>query len=265
MRRFAVGMVGPVFSLAFLALGLGSCAPASCACSSPPSAGTPPPVTAEEAAANVERLAGVTGTTAELAGDLNGRLMYRVTGSGVVAYVDAVSAAVVEVVFPDSLPNTPAASVTEAQARAAAEAFLRRTGLDTSSLAESSELLQRAGVAAHSVEWREPGGTGSPRFVIDVNAASGTVFAYEDLRVPLSLTLPTVGRTRATQLALAAITTPGEQILSAELTTAFATSGQEWTWTVGLGVPTATQSDVYEHGAVVSIDAVTGETTITKS
>jgi hypothetical protein len=36
-------------------------------------------------------------------------------------------------------------------------------------------------------------------------------------------------------------------------------------WAVGLGVPTATQSDVCEHGALVQVDAATGEATVIKS
>jgi hypothetical protein len=44
-----------------------------------------------------------------------------------------------------------------------------------------------------------------------------------------------------------------------------ASDSQVSTWSIGLGVPSATQADVYEHGALISVDAVTGQATIVKS
>ncbi len=58
---------------------------------------------------------------------------------------------------------------------------------------------------------------------------------------------------------------PGETVTSAELTIEFVAESQQLAWEVGLGVPSATQADVFEFGALIRIDAVTGEATIVKS
>ncbi|MGD0248429.1 MAG: hypothetical protein ABSB75_05175, partial [Candidatus Limnocylindrales bacterium] len=96
-------------------------------------------------------------------------------------------------------------------------------------------------------------------------ASSGVAFVFLDLRMQLSLALPIVGRDRASELAIAAFGVPGETVTSADLTIDFYTGSQRSVWAVGLGVPTPTQADVFEHGALVSVDAVTGLATVVKS
>jgi hypothetical protein len=71
---------------------------------------------------------------------------------------------------------------------------------------------------------------------------------------------PTKSRT-----SIAALGVPGDQATSAELSIDFSTGSQASAWQIGLGVPSATQADVFEHGALVRIDAITGEATIIKS
>jgi len=98
-----------------------------------------------------------------------------------------------------------------------------------------------------------------------VNASTGDVFAFADLRAQMNVTLPLIGRERATELAIAAFGVPGETVTSADLSIDFSTGVQASAWDVGLGVPTATQADVFEHGALIRVDAVTGEATVVKS
>ena len=139
-----------------------------------------------------------------------------------------------------------------------------RAGMDTEAFSESVQLIRQAGVATYEVEWKESG-TQAGKFDVWVNASTGSVFAFVDLRMQLNLTAPVLGQERATGLAIAALGIPGETVTSAELAITFAAGSQQSLWEVGLGVPTATQADVFEHGALVSVDAVTGETTTIKS
>ncbi|MGD0019653.1 MAG: hypothetical protein ABSD62_10405 [Candidatus Limnocylindrales bacterium] len=265
MRRFGAGLAALVLLMGLLPFTLSSCYIA-CGCATPPDQNqTPPPIQAEDAATSAAKLAGVPAMTADLTGGAGGRLFYRATAANTVAFVDAISGIVVEVVLEDRLPDNATVSATTAGASTAAETFMQRTGLDTASLTESARLTRQAGVAAYDVEWKESGGGGATRFAVSVNASTGSVFAYVDLRMQLSVTAPIVGQARATELAIAALSVPGEQVTSAELAIDFATGAQASAWEVGLGVPSPTQADVFEHGALVRVDAVTGEATIVKS
>ena len=82
----------------------------------------------------------------------------------------------------------------------------------------------------------------------------------------LYLAAPIVGRERATGLAIAALGVSGETVTSAEPTITFPLTGyQQSLWEVGLGVPTANQTNVVERGALVAVDAFTGEAMILRS
>jgi hypothetical protein len=129
----------------------------------------------------------------------------------------------------------------------------------------SAQVVRQSGVAAYEVELRESSGNKAAQYVVWVNASTGSVFAFVDLRLQINLAAPIVGRERAAALAIAALGVPGETVTSAELAIDFATGAQLSAWQVGLGVPTATQADVFEHLALVRVDAVTGATTIAKS
>jgi hypothetical protein len=179
-----------------------------------------------------------------------------------VALVDAESGTVLEVVLTDQMPNDPAVSIASSDAQTAAEGFVQRNaGLSTEGFTVSVRVMHQAAVAAYEVDWNDP-----TKFLALVNASSGVVFAFVDQRPQLNLTAPIVGQARATDAAIAAIGVPGEIVLSAELGTDFGSGeSQKWAWSIELGVPSATQADVYEHGALVSVDAVTGQATIVKS
>jgi len=265
MRRVALTLVGAML-LALLPVSVGGCN-ITCGCTSTPDPNwTPPPVTSDEAAVYGAKAAGVPVMTAQLMGGPAGRSFYRTDAPSAVALVDAESGTVLEVVLTDRMPNDAAVAIASRDAQTAAEGFLTRVGLSTEGLTESGRLTQQAGVAAYDVTWKDAGATATPKFQILVNASTGAVFAFVDLRSQLNLTAPIVGRARATETAIAAIGVPGEIVLSADLGTDFGSGeSQKWAWSIGLGVPSATQADVYEHGALVSVDAVTGQATIVKS
>jgi hypothetical protein len=234
----------------------------TCACASTPDPNwTPPPIGAEEAAIYAAKAAGVPLMSAQLVVGLSGRSLYQATAADAVAIVDAESGMVLEVVLTDLMPNDATASVAAVDAQTSAEAFVHRAGLTTEGFTVSVRTTRQGGIAAHEVAWNEP-----TKFEAFVNASTGAVFAFVDLRMQLNLTAPLIGRDRATQLAIAALGVPGETVTSADLTIDFtASDSQVSTWSVGLGVPSATQADVYEFGGLVSVDAVTGQTTIVKS
>ena len=226
---------------------------------------TPEPISAPVAANDAAKVAGVPDMTAMLTAGAGGRQFYRATAPNTVAFVDALSGIVVEVVLLDRMPSDATVSAAPELADTAARTFMLRTGLDTQGLAVSVQQVRKAGVAAYDVEWAQLGTGGGPKSAVYVNASTGAVFAYLDLRMQLSVTAPLVGQTRATELAISALGVPGEQVTSADLAIDFATGSQTSAWEIGLGVPTATQADVFEHGARVRVDAVTGDATIVKS
>lgn len=222
-----------------------------------------PPVTDVEAAAYAAKVAGLPAMTAEFAGSIQGRSIYQATAAGTLAFVDGESGTVFEVLAVDRMPDEVTAEPPTAAASTAAQAFLARTGLSTDGLTVSGGIRTSAGVSAYDFTWTDS--RGSAKFLISVNPSSGSVFGYADLRTELPLALPIVGQARATQLAIAADDRPGNQVLSADLSVDFGTGTQVSTWMVGLGVPTATDPNVYGHGAAIQIDALTGDSTVLKS
>jgi hypothetical protein len=270
MRRVALILAGATL-LALLPISVSGCG-ITCACTSPPDLNrTPPPIGADEAAASAAKYAGVPSMVAQLEMGLSGRQFYEATEATAnvayaVAIVDAESGMVLEVVHRDQMPNDGAVSIAIGDARTAAEAFLQRVGLSTEGFVESAQAISQAGVAAYQVDWQHPARVSTPKFRLLVNASTGAVFAFVDLRMQLGLTAPLIGRNRATQQAIASLGVPGETVTSADLMIDFtASDSQVSTWSIGLGVPSATQADVYEHGALISVDAVTGQATIVKS
>jgi len=262
MRRIALTLLGAML-LALLSASVSGC---GCGCTSPAdSSWTPPPITSEQAATSAAKFAGVPSMSAQLAIGPSGRSWYQATAADAVAFVDGESGVVLEVVLADQMPNDATVRVATVHARAVAEAFLRHAGLGTYDLAESAQVVNGGGVAAYQVSWLDSGAVATPRLRILVNPSTGAVFAFADLRSQPNLTPPIIGRTRATELAIGALGIAGETVTSAELAMTFTESGQESTWQVGLGIPSATQADVYERGALVSVDAVTGLATIVKS
>jgi len=262
MGRFGLRLTSAALMLSLLPVTIGSCG-AACGCASTPDANwTPPPVTAGEAAVYAAKIAGLPSMSADLAIGPDGRSFYVATAPGAVAFVDGVSGSVVEVVLEDRMPNDARVSISGAGALATAQLFLGQR-MDVTGLEASIREIKQAGVAAYGVTWSDAGG--NAKVEVAVSAATGDVFAYADLRANVNITPPVVGRARAAELALAAMGIPGETVTSAELAIDIAADPQNSAWYVGLGVPTATQADVFEHGAFIRVDAVTGETTIVKS
>lgn len=267
VRRFARMLAGAVV-LALLPVTVSGCS-ITCACVSTPDPNwTPRPITAQEAAIYGAKMAGRTAGTVDdpsmTAFPINGpkgRVFYEATSANAVALIDAASGSVVEVILQDRMPKDAAVSAAWSDARSAAEAAMERTGTDITGLTDSVQLVQQVGVAAYEVWWH-PAGKTATTFVAWVNASTGSVFAFLDSGAEPYLSAPLIGRDRAAQLAIAAISIPGETVTSIDLTIDIATGSQTSAWEVAFGVPTATQPDFLEHVVRVSVDAVTGATTI---
>ena len=239
----------------------------SCACATVPGpTGTPPPVTANEAASLAAKVVEMPAASSYLVNGPSNRLLWEVPSAGATAFVDAVTAEVLEVVFTDAMPARDVASITDDAALTAAEAFMSRVGPALTQATETTETIHRGGVPTIVVSWTDSGASlGSARRVF-VNAEKGAVFAYVRSTLAFDPVVPVVGRTRASEVALALINWPGMSVTSAEWNLYFAADGsQVATWTVGMNEPSATQADVFIHGAVVSVDAASGATTIAKS
>ena len=271
MRRFGLGLACTTLLLVLLPFAASGCTVA-CGCLTPPPlpSGTYPTISATEAALVASRAAALPGMTAVPIGGPDGEAFFQATAPGTTALVEGYHSAVLEVFFEDRMPNDATGSASTAQALAAATAFI--DAIDPSLLRNLAsgttptvELIRVAGVAAYDTKWTEGPPSKSPTFEVMTNASTALVFAYVDRRVYTRLATPVVGRERATQLAIAAMGVPGETVTSAELTIEFVAESQQLAWQVGLGVPTATQADVFEQGALISIDAATGEATIVKS
>jgi hypothetical protein len=248
--------------LILLPLALSSCdITCGCASSADPN-WTPAPITAQEAAVYAAKAAGVPSMSAAIVAGLDGRYFYRATATNVLAFVDAESGNVLEVVLTDQMPNDTSASKTEADARAAAETFMSGTGMGTEGTTESAQLKTVAGVSAYEITWNDTAGVHAGKFEVSVNAATGTVFAYVDLRMQLALTPPIVGSSRATALAVAAAGVPGEVARSVSFATDFATGAEASTWAITMGVPSTTAPGTFENIVSATVDAVTGAVTV---
>ena len=208
---------------------------------------------------------------ADLVDGPGGSLFYYVSSTGAFVYVDAVSGRVAEVVLQGSMPADDAVATTNAEASSAAAALIGESGWAPSGIAPSVTMVHVAGVAFQQVDWStattigpSPGEVG-PVLRVLVNAGTGAVFALVDTESGANLAPPVIGRERAAQIGIAADGVEGDQLLGADFQTSLTDSGQVSSWIVGVGVPTATQADVYGHGAAIEVNAVTGDATILKT
>jgi len=113
------------------------------------------------------------------------------------------------------------------------------------------------------VAWSD---AGRRQIVVSVNGKTGAVASFVDLRGGANLIAPVIAREAAGPRALAAIDLVGEQVLSTEFLVTFdATGAQRSVWSIGLGVPSPTEANVYLNGALVEVDAFSGQTTVVKS
>jgi hypothetical protein len=187
MRRVALILAGATL-MALLPISVSGCNIA-CGCATPPDLNrTPPPIGADEAANSAAKFAGVPTMSPRLVNGLSHRLFYEATAENALAFVDAESGIVLEVVLEDQMPNDATASVAIGDARAAAEAFLQRVGLSTEGFVESAQATSQAGIAAYQVDWQDSSAPATPKFRLLVNASTGKVFAFVDLRMQLNLT-----------------------------------------------------------------------------
>jgi len=261
VRRIESRPVAAILALILLPLALSSCTNCDCTSTADPN-WTPAPVTAQEAAVYAAKAAGVPSMSAAIVAGLAGRYFYRATAANVLAFVDAESGNVLEVVLTDQMPNDTSASRTEADARGAAETFMSGFGMGTESTTESVQLKTVAGVSAYEITWNDSAGVHPGKFEVSVNAATGAVFAYVDLRLQLALTPPIVGSSRATGLAVAAAGVTGEVARSVNFAIDFATGAEASTWEIAMGVPSTTAPGTFKNAVSATVDAVTGAVTV---
>ena len=268
MRRVALLLLGGVV-LSLLPLTVAGCG-ITCGCASTPDPNwTPPALTADEAATTASKFsAGRTGTSSTSASGLQSSLTYvapdhpayLVAGPLVSALVDAETDMVLEWVLVDSIPNGNDVSVAKDKAQAAAATFLSDRTRDTTGLVPTTELRSGAATSAYLVSWTVQS-SNQPGMSVLINPSSGVPFAFVDGRTGVTLAPPTIGAEQAGRLALATVPLPGQVVTSAD----FRFDLEHPYWDVSVELPNPTASAAPEHGAFVSVDAVSGVVTVGKS
>lgn len=240
----------------------------SCACATVPvthepgwTPSAPPPLSLSEARSRTARFTGVSMATDGNWFDMAGRVVVETTGTGATALIDGNSGEVVLAVRTDRLPGTGKPIVTSAAATAAATAFLKTVSLSTAGLTARTQSIASDLDAGFVVDFA--GADNSPDYRVFINAIDGRVFAFE-IGSRAGSSVPLVGRAEAVRRAQAAIPEPGQLVLNADLQLDTFTGVAVWTWQIGLGVPTATQADVFQGGGYVTVDATSGTTTVVK-
>ena len=222
----------------------------------------PPPLPMSVAESKTAKFSGVPMKVDGEWFDLGDRVVIRTTGTGATAMVDGNSGEVIVAVRTDLLADTDELVVTDVESVADATAYLRHVSLSPDGLIAQTRLLPSNLGSAVEVTFAAAGNP-APRYRLFVNGMTGQVFAFA-IGSFAEAGVPVVGRAEAIRRAQEAIPEQGQLVLSAELQFDTWSVSPTWTWQIGLGVPTATQADVFEGGGYVTVDAVSGETTVVK-
>jgi hypothetical protein len=261
-------LIGLIGCSAAVATGAVQSLSPSCACATMTSHETgwtpsaPPPLPISTAESKTAKFSGVPMKVDGEWFDLGDRVVIRTTGNGATAMVDGNSGEVIVAVRTDLLPDTGEPVATAAQSESTAAAYLRSVSLTPDGLTAQTRLLPAGLGSAFEVTFTGASDP-APRYRLFVNAMSGKVFAFE-IGTFTEAGVPVVGRVEAIRRAQAAIPEHGQLVLSADLQFDTWSITPTWTWQIGLGVPTATQADVFQGGGYVTVDAASGETTVVK-
>jgi hypothetical protein len=232
----------------------------ACGCASTPDPNwTPPPVSSQQAVNAAAKFA-VGGAAVQPIG-LDASLVnldrdhaaYVVSSPIVDVVVDGHSAAVLEYVLVESMPDTDSGAILSDAALKAAAAFLDDRGVGTAGMTAAVDKHAAGGTSFYAVTWTGDGKDAAGLSVL-VNPASGAVFAFVDQRFGTHIVVPTIGGAAATKVARGAVSTPGLVVAAADF--------QFWpggsTWNIQLTAPP-------DHFSSVTVDAVTGAVTVGKS
>jgi hypothetical protein len=251
-------IVSGSFALApILALGLPGLFSQSCGCAAPPTSPPPgwtptppPPISISRAEEIASAFMGA--PMRSQYGDwteFDGQPVLVTTGPTSFAYVDGNTGAVLAAFFVPELLSDAAAAVSAEEARQAAADFLARAGVSADGMTAAVQPRTTGGLPYFDVSWTA-GGASSPAFEALVNASSGRVLAYRDLRSAVIET-PIIGWSAAKALAEASPLAGGEIASEGGLDNLLS-DGPHWTWQVGF------------NDGVLSVDAVTGEVRLAK-
>jgi hypothetical protein len=266
MKRFGLGLALAASLLFVVPLTVGGCN-ISCACTTTPDPNwTPPPKTTQDAVTAVAKFAAgtsgtePTGLEAVLANQYSDHPIFEVSGPTVDGVADGKTGVVLEWLLVASLPDSTDVAISDGQAEATATSFIRERNIDTTGLTATSTLRPGGATSEYVVTWVGPVAN-SPGFSVFINPSTGAAFAFADQRFGVQMVPPSIGAAAAGRLAIATVSTPGEVVLSTD----FQFNYEAPTWEVQLATPSATASAEPEHWADVSVDAVTGTVTVSKS
>jgi hypothetical protein len=225
----------------------------SCACTYPPThppgwTPTPPP---ELSIAQAQKIAtDLTGEKMSSYGgwdEFGGQPVLVTRGKDSYAYVHGNTGAVLSAFFVSDLLAESRTGISADDALANAERWLAGVGIPTAGATPTVENKSAAGLPYFAVT-RATGS--SPTFEVLVNAASGHVFAYRDLR-DVRIDVPLIGFSAASALAERSALSHGESASPGDINNLMG-GGSSWIWTVG-----------FNDGAL-SVDAATGEVAVMK-
>jgi hypothetical protein len=110
--------------------------------------------------------------------------LYAVDGQSLSAWVDAMTGRVASVRYTDSMPDSPRVNKIQAQAQAAAAAFLAAHGIPFGGMTASVELRDHGDSKEYVVVWQRVVNQilFDDERQVSVNPATGNVYAFHDLR-----------------------------------------------------------------------------------
>jgi hypothetical protein len=235
------------------------------------SAGGSAPITAEAArAAVVAMVPEATGLTVSGPVDSATGRHFTVSSSSVRASVDATVGRVTGVLLLDRRPTAGVVSLSADEVMVAAGRFLEAHGIPHDGMQASVRLVNHGASNEYEVTWQrlDQGVEVPDSRSVRVDAATGRVFWYADVRRPFSSPpAPLVDYDRATELAAAASGFEQPTIVEGTLKLiAREAGGQDLVWLIEVAGPLTVKGSTVEIFAYVwvEVDAITGEATIVR-
>ncbi|MFN8629516.1 MAG: PepSY domain-containing protein [Chloroflexota bacterium] len=239
-----------------ISLSHGSVAPAS-----PSATPAPPPISADQAVAIVQKFAPAS-TDLHAVGGLDSASMgpyYDVEGKGVVATVDLATGIVTTLLLEDAMPQTAEVKLTPAEATDAASAFLAQHAIDVVGMAVTPELIDHGSMQEYAVHYgatingiRLPG-----NLTVSVDPSTGRIYGLVHIqRSFVPPPAPKLTLEDATSAAKTEEKDPGLKVTESTLAVAFDGSGnQQLVWELAI-----TRSDGFF--VKLDVDAITGAVTV---
>lgn len=183
---------------------------------------------------------------------------YQLQGADISAAVSATDGRVVSILLLDAVPSSRVTKLSPADALTAATAYVEAHGLSVDGLGAGVELVDHGEAVAYEVTWTkvERGIELPVRTILQVDAATGAIFSFLDVRRPYAEPpAPVVSRELAVSAARIAAAMSSASVDGAKLLVSFTPDGrQQLVWEIAL-------TDGVSH-ALVDVDAISGSAVV---